>query len=546
MAKVKKLRQSKRIQNEFLNLQYDHAHSNFNFPSKEKLIAIQQRSSLVEEDMVFLDKNLVHMSLVNDLLYYKDVIWIPSSERFVILCVMITAHDSRIGHKSFTHTLDLIRSKFFWSHMRDDIHEFVSHCLSCAKTKTGELIPRPWGRTMVSTKFNQIVHFDYLYIDKSLKSRHLFEYVLVLKDDFTGFVELIPCEHADHINIVTALQAWQSRFGKIGTLVSDQGSHFCNLMMSEYAKRCFPLPIDHHFTIAYTPWSNGTVERVMRDIIALFRRILHTHENIDMWPYLLSHVMSVINGRKQVSLGDHSPRELVIGHDDDFTLDILFDPLLDQLHNIVVNSSYDEFYNNLVLSLREMHREASLATEVVRKRNAKAQLRKVPINFGIGDFVLVAIVNKQARKLHALWRGPYRIIGSKSSHVYMCEDLTLNIVLEVHVSRMKFFAISDMNVSVSLKQTISAQDTWDTKYIPECILDSYVDASKEIFVRVKWSGFSELETTWEPIKSFFFDCPNLVHEFLLLKKHNHDALRKYVHDEQELHERKEAVKYKRK
>jgi hypothetical protein len=527
---VKDKKRLKRINNEFINLQYSHAHSNFDLPSREKIIAVQQQSKLSIEDKAFLKSNFTKMSTCNGLLYYGDVIWIPASERFLILCLMITSHDSNIGHKNYQSTFDFLRSKFYWAKMRDDIYEFVFHCLSCAKTKTGNIIPRPWGRTITTTTFNQVVHFDYLYIDKAKKSRHDFEYVLVLKDDFTSFVELIPCVHADHINVVNALQSWQSRFGRIGTLVSDQGSHFCNTMMSEYARRSYPAAINHHFTIAYTPWSNGTVERVMRDIIALFRKILINSDTIDIdsWPFALPHVMSVINSRKQVTLGKRSPMELVFGRCVDHSLDIMFDPDQDKLDTILSDSTYDQVYHNLVLSLRDMHKNATLAKDSVRKNNVFSQSYNVPVNFGIGDFVLIAIVNKNARKLQAIWNGPYRVIECKSSHVYVCEDLTYKVKRDVHVTRMKFFASSDLQTTVQLQKTISAQDKWNILYVPEKILDSYVDDSNEIFVRIKWSGFSELETTWEPIKSFYSDCPSLVHEFLLTNRQNHEALSKFV------------------
>jgi hypothetical protein len=175
-----------------------------------------------------------------------------------------------------------------------------------------------------------------------------------------------------------------------------------------------------------------------------------------------------------------------------------------------------------------MHKDVVPSKDKIHKLNVKGKRVQVPVNFGIGDFVLVAIVSKQHRKLQALWRGPYRVINAVSSHVYTCEDLTLNIKLDVHVSRMKFFATSDMDVSINLKNTVSAQDSWNMDYVPEIILDSYVDVSNQLYVKVKWSGFSELESTFEPIKSFFHDAPELVHTFLKEHPFTHEPLRAYV------------------
>jgi hypothetical protein len=300
--------------------------------------------------------------------------------------------------------------------------------------------------------------------------------------------------------------------------------------MEEYVKRGFP-NMNHHFTMAYTPWSNGSVERVMRDIIILFRRLVLNSDTVffDSWPFLLPHIMSTLNGRKQLGLSNRSPRELVTSRYDDSTLDILFDPLLDQIKGVFNANSHSEHYDNLFTSLEIMHREIPIAQERIIHRNKKHQHVCKPVDFGVGDFVLVAIANKNMlRKLQAFWRGPYRVVSCNSSHVYTCEDLTLNITLDVHVTRMKFFATSDMDVTIPLRNVIKAQDSWNFRYIPEVILDTRVDLNKDLYLQIKWNGFSELETTWELAKTFFHDCPHLVHEFLLAHQNNHSELRKFV------------------
>jgi hypothetical protein len=529
-AKVNKKFQLNTVSNEFLNLQYAYEHSNFDMPSREKLISVQQTEKLGENDLLFLQNNQNCLRIDNDLIYYKDKIWIPCSERLILLCIMITAHDSHVGHNNIAQTKEKIKCLFYWQNMDKDIHDFVFHCLACSKTKDGSTIPRPWGRSIVASRFGEVIHFDYLYIDKSIKSRHYFEYILVLKDNFTNFVELIACEHADHYNVVTALQSWQARFGPITTLVSDQGSHFCNLVMEEYVKSCFPSKVKHHFTMSYSPWSNGTVERVNRDIISLFKKIvLNSREvDIDSWPFLLPHVMSHLNGRKQDTLGKHSPRELVVGRSDHLDLDILFDSKLDKIKVLPGVINYDTNFSDLCDSLCELHRDVVVAKDKIHTKNVNDKKVQVLVNFGIGDFVLIALVSKKQRKLHAQWRGPYRVIHSVSSHVYTVEDLVSNVLVDVHVTRMKFFATSDMNVTIALKDVISGQDSWNLQYIPEVILDSVIDTRKQIFVQVKWSGFSELESTWEPIKSFLYDAPELVTSFLANHLLSHGFLHDYV------------------
>ena len=95
-----------------------------------------------------------------------------------------------------------------------------------------------------------------------------FSYLLVLKDDLSHFVDLIPSERTDHVVVVHALVDWFKGFGVAETHVSDKGSHFKNKVVAELND---VLKTKHHFTTAYSPKSNGTVGRVNREIMKVLR-----------------------------------------------------------------------------------------------------------------------------------------------------------------------------------------------------------------------------------------------------------------------------------
>jgi transposase InsO family protein len=80
--------------------------------------------------------------------------------------------------------------------------------------------------------------------------------------------------------------------------VSDQGSHFKNRLLSSIAD---VIGASHHFTLAYVPWSNGTVEVVNREILRVLRALLSGfHMRPSDWPRILPLVQSTLN---------HSPLE---------------------------------------------------------------------------------------------------------------------------------------------------------------------------------------------------------------------------------------------
>jgi hypothetical protein len=72
-----------------------------------------------------------------------------------------------------------------------------------AKSMTSHLSLDLWVH---GTAPDQVLHYDFLYIKKRLKSSNQpFEHVLVLYDDFSGLLELIPATAAEHFVVSDAL-----------------------------------------------------------------------------------------------------------------------------------------------------------------------------------------------------------------------------------------------------------------------------------------------------------------------------------------------------
>ena len=61
--------------------------------------------------------------------------------------------------------------------------------------------------------------------------------------------------------------------------------------------------VDQHFVTAYCAWSNGAVERVNREIIALTRKLLaEKRECLTTWANLMPFIQSTLNQRKSARL----------------------------------------------------------------------------------------------------------------------------------------------------------------------------------------------------------------------------------------------------
>ena len=143
------------------------------------------------------------------------------------------------------------------------------------------------------------------------------QYVLLLKDDFSSYCWLIPCPRACSDEAAKAISSWIRTFTVMRMWVSDQGSHFKNdvlhTLASEYG-------IKHNFTIAYSPWANGTVERLCREVLRTVRSFLSELKLAERdWPAVIKDVQAAINDapvRRLGSRGDgtlRTPLEIMTG-----------------------------------------------------------------------------------------------------------------------------------------------------------------------------------------------------------------------------------------
>jgi hypothetical protein len=87
--------------------------------------------------------------------------------------------------------------------MAKDIKVFVQNCLHCVATIPGDKAPHPLGTQLHSTKPNDILHLDILYIELSRDDKY--QYLLLMKDDLSGYRWLAPYRTDDAVATVDAL-----------------------------------------------------------------------------------------------------------------------------------------------------------------------------------------------------------------------------------------------------------------------------------------------------------------------------------------------------
>ena len=211
------------------------------------------------------------------------------------------------------------------------------------------------------------------------------QYILVLLDGFSKFVELVPCVKEDSATVVKALLDWFKRYGVVRQWVSDQGSHFLNTVMTDLKHK---LQAEHHFTVVYAPKSNGQVERVNREIKEKATALLLDWKlPAKSWPEVVAIVNFILNNTPSKRLGGYAPIEVFMGHERSSPLDVIFMPEANEIRRIPWDEAdLKKRVEDLQDVLAELHHKAGSVAE--RKKHPRPG--EVEVDFGVGDYVLTS------------------------------------------------------------------------------------------------------------------------------------------------------------
>ena len=522
----------------------------FQYPTMDVIEVSQAFHKEAEIDALStLEGNLLpNVTEERGIIFVDELIWIPSSDIELQCRILTVAHCGESGHTGISNTLAKVEKHFYWQSMKEDVANFCHNCLVCDKVRDGEVVPVPWGNTLTVTRPNELLVFDYLYIEKPKTAGvHNYKYVLVLKDEFSGQVELIPTEACNHQAVAEAIAWWISRYGKPDMLRSDQGSHFKNNVINELSSTW---NITHNFTLPYTPWSNGSVEIVNKTIKRVLRTIiLENGLATDDWPFLLPTLQGYINGTPSERLAKHAPREVFMGLKANDPFHVLYHPHSDTISKVSLTSSSDikEIMVLFRKDLEALHKKVSLARKARRIAADKAFRKKHDLpeeddtgilipdcDYRIGDYVLVAVANtKPLSKLDAIWRGPYRVAelvhtelnarGDYNNRTFIVEHLVSKERITTHAMRMKFYSdkhldeVTDMEL---LEQHILAQEKQMFEIV-RVVQHKFDNFTMQWIVRVVWkdSNTADPETddedsmSWEPLANILTDQPALIRAY---------------------------------
>jgi hypothetical protein len=344
-------------------------------------------------------------------------IWIPTT---ILLVILWSAHRI-LGHPGINTLISAFSQLFYAKNILEVATLINKECLICIGEHLPRLMKYPLGRQLFATAKNEIIHMDYLYMQAQ-------QYLLVMRDDFTGKTHLVSCQYADSISTVNALLNWRANYG--WNIYTDGGSHFVNQVVKALLLR---MQAKSHVTVAFSPWANGKAERQNLEVLRLFRIMLNEFNLAETdWALLLPLVQFLLNNLPRRRLNQRTSDEAFLGSTT---------PLLDALifkHDVMlsVDPPSQTVIENSILALQEVldnHRKVIMA----RQATLRPEVKVFHQQFGILDFVLVAKTRKRVHKLESYWTGPAQVISTINPWVYGISYLSSSRIFNVHVSRLR-------------------------------------------------------------------------------------------------------------
>ena len=159
------------------------------------------------------------------------------------------------GHLGKTKTTDRILQRFYWPTMHRDIENFCKACAVCQKMSTKGVRKAPLrSLPIISQPFERIA-MD--VVGPLLKSSYGNRFILVICDYATRYPEAVPMRSVDAASVAEELMKLFSRVGVPKEILTDQGTNFTSLLLTELYRMLHVHPIK---TTPYHPQTDGLVE----------------------------------------------------------------------------------------------------------------------------------------------------------------------------------------------------------------------------------------------------------------------------------------------
>jgi transposase InsO family protein/uncharacterized protein YjiS (DUF1127 family) len=451
-----------------------------------------------------LDKS-IHL---NEGIIYKDnKVYIPAVNE-IKSKLMCEYHDVPLaGHVGIHKTLERLKRQWFWPKMKNDVEDYVRSCTACQQNKPSHQKPMGLLQPLpIPERRWQQVTMD--LITQLPMSKNGFDAVLVVVDKLSKMVHYVPTNtNADADQLAKLfLNNVVKYHGIPESIVSDRDSRFTSRFWRSLWEN---LGTKLRMSTAYHPQSDGQTERqnrVLEEALRAYVSPLH-----DDWDEHLAVLEFANNSSVSVSTGK-IPFELNYGEIPRMPIDMVIDT---NVANVEV--MLEHMKSDLV--------QAKLNLNVAQQRQQRyADQDRRDVEFNVGDRVWLStgnlnkIVQQQTDKLRGKFIGPYPIVervGKVAYKLELPEQLVRRRIHPVfHVSQLKQYVVSERFVDRDPPRPPpdDIDDEGVERYEVERIINKRGRGQNMKYL-VKWKGYPDHESTWEPATRLRDDVPQAVADY---------------------------------
>ena len=314
----------------------------------------------------------------------------------------------QFGHCSYESLARLMRSADkATKETLESIQKVISSCKICNLYK--KTPPRPKVCLPRASRVNESVGVDLHQIED--------KYMLHMIDEFSRFSVAVVMNTKKSVEFIDKfIKNWIRYFGYPKKLFSDNGGEFNSHLVREFGET-FNIKI--LTTAAYSPWSNGLVERHNGIISLMLKKMRESFPDKDL-DTLMAFACAAKNSL--LNKDGYSPNQIVYGSNTN--LPSVLDNKLSALEQ---NQSSPNFTDHIkmIFDARKQFITAESSAKIM------AALKRPTVTFrrqvNTGDLVYY-----KAPKIQK-WKGPLRVIGTDNSIVFLRNG---GEVLRVHRTRV--------------------------------------------------------------------------------------------------------------
>ncbi|RXN30197.1 Retrovirus-related Pol polyprotein from transposon 297 [Labeo rohita] len=314
------------------------------------------------------------------------------------LQVMKSLHDDS-GHLGVEKTTELIKKRFYWPKMTNDIEQYVKNCGRCVARKTLPQRSSPLHQ-ITSHGPLDLVCIDFLSMEPDSKG---IANVLVVTDHFTRYAQAFPTKDQKALTVAKVL--WEKFFVHYGLparIHSDQGRDFESRLIKELLAM---LGIRKSRTSPYHPQGDPQPERFNRTLLSMLGTLDPVQKN--RWSQHITQLVHAYNCTKNEATG-HSPYYLLFGREARLPVDVYFGLPLEE-----GEKSHLQYVKQMRGELQKAYQLASEASLKSHQRNKQYYDNKVTHQIlGKGDRVLIRNLGLAGKhKLQDKWKSlPYIVV----------------------------------------------------------------------------------------------------------------------------------------